>query len=626
MPTKTRTDKYLRLLAEKYPTLAATAERIIYLEAQLALPKGSEHFLSDLHGEYESFLHILHNSSGVIAEKVDYVFGDFMTESEKAEFCTLIYYPREKIEELHKNRLDTPEWYRETLAHLLEVAKLMTYKYPAEKVKGFIQEEYATVLTELLYSRPDQDSAQARYLGRTISMIVQIDCGALFVEAFASLIKRLACETIHIVGDFFDRGARPDAILDNLLDYHDVDIQWGNHDILWMGAGLGSRVCIAAVIRNSLRYNNTDVLERGYGISLRPLTTFARRCYPDEAPVKASERAINMIMLKLEGALIDRNPEFQMQSRRLLGTIDYNASCCKLGGTRYELSSAYFPTIDPKDPYRLTEEEETIIEDLATYFIESVRLQRHIDFLYRKGSLYKTCNGNLLFHGCVPLAQDGSFAAVTMEGETHRGRDYFDYCEQRARRAYLQRQEEDLDFLWFLWCGRLSPCSGREVKTFERSLLVDESTWKEPADPYFKRIEQPEICDAILAEFGLKETGHIINGHVPVKVKKGESPIKAGGKAIIVDGGFAKAYHKKTGIAGYTLISNSRGLRLLAHSKVADVKAALARNQDIESVSETIEIQSRRQTVGDTDTGKRMQEEIRDLYALLLAYRNGTLT
>ncbi|BEU86800.1 fructose-1,6-bisphosphatase [Selenomonas sp. TAMA-11512] len=626
MTTKELPAKYLRLLAEKYPTLASVAERIICLESQLALPKGSEHFLSDLHGEYESFYHILNNSSGVIAEKVEYVFGEFMTESEKAEFCTLIYYPREKIEELHKKGLDTPEWYRETIAHLLEVAKLMTYKYPARKVKGFIQKDYADVLTELLYSRPEQDSAQARYVASTMAMIVQIDCGALFVEAFSNLIKRLACATIHIVGDFFDRGARPDAIIDNLIAYHDIDIQWGNHDVLWMGAGLGSRVAIAAVIRNSLRYNNTDVLERGYGISLRALTTFARRAYPDESPVKACEKAVNMIMLKLEGALIDRNPDFQMQSRHLLETIDYNSCYCRMNGRRYELESAYFPTIDPKDPYRLTEEENAIIDDLVTYFTESARLQQHLDFLYKKGSLYKTCNGNLLFHGCVPLEKDGSFAAVTMEGRTYHGRAYFDYCEQRTRRAYLQRREEDLDFLWFLWCGRLSPCSGREVKTFERSLLTDESTWKEPSDPYFKLIDRPEICSAILAEFGLKETGHIINGHVPVKVKKGESPIKAGGKAIVVDGGFAKAYHKKTGIAGYTLISNSRGLRLLAHSKVADVKAALAGNQDIESVSETIEIQSRRQTVGDTDEGRIMREEINDLHALLRAYQNGILT
>ena len=618
-------NKLLGLLAEKYPTLESVYEKLISLQAQLGLPKGIEHFMSDLHGEYESFFHILNNCSGVIREKVEYVFADRMTDEEKAEFCTLIYYPKEKIERMHAERKDTPAWYRENLARLLELSKLMSYKYPAAKVRGFIPKRYESVIVELLYTRPEEDTAQAQYHRRLLATIVQIDSGAGFIEAFCVLVKRLAVDHLHIVGDFFDRGSRPDAILNMILDYHDIDIEWGNHDVMWMGAAAGSEVCIAGVVRNSLRYHNTDVLERGYGISLRPLSLFSTRIYPDSNAIRASEKAITMIMLKLEGQLIARNPDFEMESRRLLDKINYNSSYVMLGDRRYELESAYFPTIDPKDPFALSEEEERIIADLKSYFTESEMLQKHVDFLYKKGSLYKCCNGNLLYHGCVPVNEDGSLRDVIFDGKAYKGRAYFDYADRRARRAYLFRAQEDLDFMWFLWCGRTSPCSGREVKTFERSLLEDESTWKEPADPYYKLLDDEDFCRSILAEFGLPESGHIINGHVPVKVKKGETPVKAHGKAIIIDGGFCQAYHKKTGISGFTLISNSRGFRLLMHQQVADVRQALKENKDIESVSETVELQTKLTTLGDTDEGKDIQEEIADLYNLLIAYQNGVI-
>ena len=618
--------KVLKLLAEKYPTKEAVYEKLIYLQSMLALPKGIEHFMSDLHGEYESFFHILNNCSGVIKEKVDYVFGARLTDEEKADFCTLVYYPKEKIERMHSERRDTQEWYRQNLARLLELSKLMSYKYPSAKVRGFIPRRYESVIVELMNTRPEADKAQFIYYKRLLNTIVQIDSGAGFIEAFTVLVKRLAVDRIHIVGDFFDRGKRPDAILDMLMDYHDVDIQWGNHDVLWMGAACGSEVCIAGVVRNSLRYHNTDVLERGYGISLRPLSLFAAHIYPDENPLKASEKAITMLMFKLEGQAIRRNPDFHMESRLLLDKIDYMSSCVKLGEKRYELESAYFPTIDSEDPYALTAEEQQIIDDLKSYFVESETLKRHVAFLYKKGSLYKCCNGNLLFHGCVPMQEDGSFTALTFNGKSYAGRAYFDFVDRAARRAYCYRDQQSLDFMWFLWCGRESPLSGREFKTFERALLTDESTWKEPSDAYFRLIDDDEVCDQVLQEFGLQAgRGHIINGHVPVKVKKGESPVKAGGRAIIIDGGFCRAYHKKTGIAGYTLISNSRGLRLLEHKAVADVRLALRENKDIESVSETIEIQNCRTTVGDTDEGKIVQEEITDLYNLLLAYQNGIL-
>ncbi|WP_033169816.1 fructose-bisphosphatase class III [Selenomonas sp. ND2010] len=624
-----KANKLLRLLAEKYPNKQAVYEKLVYLQSRLSLPKGSEHFMSDLHGEYESFFHILNNCSGIIHEKVDYVFGDRLTPEEKAEFCTLIYYPKEKLEQVTALHQNTPAWYRRNLAQLLELSQVMSYKYPASRVNGFIPDRYASVIFELMNTHPAVDSAQRVYYNRLLSTIVQIDSGADFIEAFTVLIKRLAVDRLHIVGDFYDRGNRPDAILNLLMEYPSVDIQWGNHDVLWMGAALGSEVCIAGVVRNSLRYNNTDVLERGYGISLRSLSTFASRLYPDENPIKAAERAMTIIMFKLEGQLIRRNPDFQMESRLLLDKIDFRVSAVTLGdGKRYELENAYFPTIDENtsDPYVLTEKEQEVVADLKSYFVESLMLKRHVDYLYQKGSIYTRFNGNLLFHGCVPMNEDGSLRTIRYGGQEYRGRQWFDFCEKMARAAWLHGDETAKDFMYFLWCGRISPVSGREFKTFERAMIADESTWVEPSDPYYRYIDKASVCEKILAEFHLEpKRGHIINGHVPVKVRKGETPVKAGGKAIIIDGGFCKAYHKKTGISGFTLISNSRGLRLLEHQKIPDVREALRENRDIESVSETVELQSYRTTVGDSDEGRAIKEEISDLYKLLLAYQNGLL-
>ncbi|MBR2216301.1 MAG: fructose-1,6-bisphosphatase [Selenomonadaceae bacterium] len=630
-PPKKRLSKILRLLAEKYPTKESVYERLIYLQAGLSLPKGIEHFMSDLHGEYASFFHILNNCSGVIKEKVDYVFGERLSKEQKAEFCTLIYYPKEKIEQMQLARRSTQEWYRQNLAQLLELSKLMSYKYPVSKVRKFIPESYAAVIAELLNTRPEADNAQFVYHQRLLNTIVQIDGAPEFIEAFTVLIKRLAVDRLHIVGDFFDRGDRPDAILNLLMKHPGVDIQWGNHDVLWMGAALGSEVCIAAVVRNSLRYKNTDVLERGYGVSLRALTTFAAGIYPEANPIHAAEKAAAIMMFKLEGQLIKRNPDFQLDDRLLLGKIDFRSAYAHLpGGERRMLRHAYFPTIDSEkpdfDPYRLTAEEQNVMADLKSYFTESPALKRHLDYLYQKGSVYTCFNGNLLFHGCVPVNEDGAFREIIFDGKSYCGKAYLDYADSRARRAYLYRKEADLDFMYFLWCGRLSPLSGREVKTFERTFIEDETTWKEPTDPYFRLIDDEYFCEGLLEEFGLEpKRGHIINGHVPVKVKKGETPVKAKGKAIVIDGGFCQAYHSKTGISGYTLISNSRGLRLLQHQQIADVREALKDNGDIESVSETVELQTHRDTLGDTDEGSAMQEEITDLYNLLLAYQNGIL-
>ncbi|MBQ3434622.1 MAG: fructose-1,6-bisphosphatase [Selenomonadaceae bacterium] len=616
----------MRILSEKYPTKESIYEKLIYLQSRLYMPKGTEHFMSDLHGEYDLFLHIINNCSGVIREKVDYVFGDLLSEDELAEFCTLIYYPKEKIAQIKSQGRATPAWYRINLARLVRLAKFMSYKYPSFKIRDLIPNSYETVILELLNTHPTADAAQKVYYEKLLNSIVEIQSGEDFIHALSALIKRLAIHRLHLVGDFFDRGDRPDAILNLLMNYPgEVDIQWGNHDALWMGAALGSEVCIAAVVRNSLHYDNTDVLERGYGISLRPLTIFASNLYPNENPLRAAELACLMMMFKLEGQLIRRNPDFKMDSRLLLDKINFDDMTLTIGGQCYKLSGT-FPTVNRDDPCALTEAEQEIISGLKSNFTESANLQAHVDYLYKKGGVYTCHNGNLLFHANVPLEEDGSFKEVTFEGKTYSGKNYFDYVDRRARRAYFDKTVEDLDFMYFLWCGLLSPTAGREFKTFERAFIDDKATWKEPADPYYNLIDEAATCDKILEEFGLDaRQGHIINGHVPVRVRKGETPIKAGGKALVIDGGFSTPYHEKTGISGYTLVSNSRGLRLLRHQKIADVKLALAENKDIESTAETVEILSRRMTIGDTDHGQGIRQEIIGLHKLLQAYQEGTI-
>ncbi|MBR0103558.1 MAG: fructose-1,6-bisphosphatase [Selenomonadaceae bacterium] len=616
----------MRILSEKYPTKESIYEKLIYLQSRLYMPKGTEHFMSDLHGEYDLFLHIINNCSGVIREKVDYVFGDLLSEDELAEFCTLIYYPKEKIAQIKSQGRATPAWYRINLARLVRLAKFMSYKYPSFKIRDLIPNSYETVILELLNTHPTADAAQKVYYEKLLNSIVEIHSGEDFIHALTAFIKRLAIHRLHLVGDFFDRGDRPDAILNLLMNYPgEVDIQWGNHDALWMGAALGSEVCIAAVVRNSLHYDNTDVLERGYGISLRPLTIFASNLYPNENPLRAAELACLMMMFKLEGQLIRRNPDFKMDSRLLLDKINFDDMTLTIGGQCYKLSGT-FPTVNRDDPCALTEAEQEIISGLKSNFTESANLQAHVDYLYKKGGVYTCHNGNLLFHANVPLEEDGSFKEVTFEGKTYSGKNYFDYVDRRARRAYFDKTVEDLDFMYFLWCGLLSPTAGREFKTFERAFIDDKATWKEPADPYYNLIDEAATCDKILEEFGLDaRQGHIINGHVPVRVRKGETPIKAGGKALVIDGGFSTPYHEKTGISGYTLVSNSRGLRLLRHQKIADVKLALAENKDIESTAETVEILSRRMTIGDTDHGQGIRQEIIGLHKLLQAYQEGTI-
>lgn len=617
--------KYLYLLSEKYPNRQSVVTELIRLKAILNLARPTEHFMSDLHGEYESFFHILNNCSGVIKEKVDYLFSEEMSTSQKAEFCTLIYYPKEKILNLKKQKLITTQWYSQNLIYLLRLSRLMSYKYPQSELKNLLPKGYETIILELLTARPNDDTFQEVYFNTILNTLININSGTDFIIAFTKFIKKLAVAHLHIVGDIYDRGQRPDSIIDMLRQHHSVDIQWGNHDILWMGAMCGNEACIATIVRNCLSYNNTAVLEKGYAISLRSLSSLASKLYPNKTLLIAMQRTISIILFKLEGQLIKRNPDFQMDSRLLLDKIDYTSKHIKINNISYPIKSPSFPTINPQNPYELSLEEAEVLSDIKSAFLDSVRLRKHIDFLYQKGSVYKAYNNNLLYHGCIPLNEDGSFMRIHLNNTYYSGKNYLDFVDKTIRQAYLGLYEQkNIDLMYYFWCGRYSPFSGREFKTFERMFIEDTDTWIEPSDAYYKYCNDEKICDMILEEFSLKtKRGHIINGHVPVKVKEGESPVKANGKLIIIDGGFCKAYHKKTGIAGYTLISNSRGLRLLEHQSCANIKESLKANQDIESVSCTLELQNYHSSTADTDLGEEIQCQINDIYHLMLAYQNG---
>ena len=618
--------KFLRLLSEKYPTRQQVCTEIINLQAILNLPKGTEHFMSDLHGEYEAFFHILNNSAGVIREKVDMAFEEVLTARERSSLCTLIYYPQEKLRRIHEEGRNTEEWYRFVLQKLIDLAKLLSSKYTRSKVRKAMPSEYSYILDELLHAQPDEDNNQMVYHSKIIDTLLRLEEGDDFIIALSSLIKRLAVDHLHIVGDIFDRGERPDAILNMLMDHHSLDIEWGNHDILWMGAACGSQACIAAVVRNCLSYNNISVLEQGYGISLRPLVLFAEKMYDEEDPNKAAKKATSIILFKLEGQIIRRNPEYQMEDRLLLDKVDYENACIELDGKSYPLKEKRFPTVDRDDPYKLSQAEREIMDELEKLFLESEQLQRHVEFLYSHGSMYQVFNGNLLFHGCVPLDEDGALKAIHLEGRIYQGRSYMDYADMAARRAFFSEDppQRYLDFMWYLWCGSNSPLSGRVVKTFERTFIEDKSTWEEPKNPYYEYQSSEPVCRMLLREFGLySENSHIINGHTPVHVNQGENPLKAHGRLIVIDGGFCKAYQKTTGIAGYTLIFNSHGMRLKSHQPFSGMEAALEENMDIDSESQQVVTFPKRVMVADTDTGERLKEQIADLEDLLTAYREG---
>lgn len=641
--------RYLRLLSQKYKTVAAAASEIIRIEALLRLPKGTEHFMSDLHGEHEAFVHILNSASGVIREKIDTVLGPDVPAEERAELATLVYYPNQKLPELKARQPDLHAWYRLTLLRLIDLCRFVSSKHTRDHVRRCLPQNCGYILDELLHAH-FEDHDKDQYYGEIIESILRYDRADAYIVRFCEVIKRLAVNRLHIVGDLFDRGPRPDRILDSLMAHHQVDIQWGNHDVVWMGAAAGSPLCIMTVLKTTLAYNNLDTLEGGYGISLRQLERFAQSTYADSdvsrwiphadprtaagdlTAAAQMHKAVTVMMLKLEAQVIARNPDFDLQGRDFLNHIDFAAGTVDYHGTVYPLLDCDFPTVDPAAPTTLTAEEAHVIAGLVRSFAESERLQRHVQFLYAHGAFYKICNGNLLYHGAVPMTEDGAFAAIRFEGVARSGKQLFDYCDRRARQGYSAPPGSPArlagqDFLWYLWCGAKSPLFGRSaMTTFERLYIADPAAHREIKDPYYKHIAALDTAERILREFGLAGAGcHIVNGHVPVRAIEGESPIKGGGRLIIIDGGFCRAYHQRTGIAGYTLVYNSRGLILRTHQPFESAEKAIHEDEDIASKSEYIYTAPQRILVRDTDEGGRKQALIRDLCALVEAYQTGVL-
>lgn len=641
--------RYLRLLSQKYQTVAAAASEIIRIEALLRLPKGTEHFMSDLHGEHEAFVHILNSASGVIREKIDTVLGTGVPAEERAELATLVYYPNQKLPELKARQKDLHAWYRMTLLRLIDLCRFVSSKHTRDHVRRCLPQNCGYILDELLHAH-FEDHDKDQYYGEIIESIIRYDRADAYIIRFCEVIKRLAVDRLHIVGDLFDRGPRPDRILDSLMAHHQVDIQWGNHDVVWMGAAAGSPLCIMTVLKTTLAYNNLDTLEGGYGISLRRLERFAQHTYADSdvsrwlphadqrtaagdlTAAARMHKAVTVMMLKLEAQVIARNPDFDLQGRDFLNHIDFAAGTVDYFGTTYPLLDCDFPTVDPANPAALTADEEKIAAELVRSFAESERLQRHVQFLYAHGAFYKMCNGNLLYHGAVPMTEDGAFAAIRFEGTARSGKQLFDYCDRRARQGYSAPAGSPArlagqDFLWYLWCGAKSPLFGRSaMTTFERLYIADPAAQVEIKDPYYRHIADPHTAEHILREFGLSGEGsHIVNGHVPVRAIEGESPIKGGGRLIIIDGGFCRAYHRRTGIAGYTLVYNSRGLILRTHQPFESVEKAIHEDEDIASKSEYIYTAPQRILVRDTDEGGRKQALIRDLTALVEAYQSGVI-
>ena len=618
--------KYLELLAEKFPTTQSVFTEVINLEAILNLPKGTEHFVSDVHGEYEAFEHILNNCSGVIRERVGQAFAMELTRDEQADLCTLIYYPELKLRRLREQDRLTSEWYAITLTRLVRLARRLSGSYTRSKVRKAMPVAYAYIIDELLHISPDERETRLAYHQRIIDTIVDTGSADDFVCSLAALIKRLAVDHLHVVGDVFDRGPHADKIMERLMAYHSIDVQWGNHDIVWMGAAAGSYACLAAVIRNNIHYDSLKILESAYGVSLRELALFAEATYRADDGMSPVEKAISVILFKLEGQTIRRHPNWHMDDRLLLEHVDAERGVAVVDGREYELRTRDFPTLEADDPYVLTPEEQRVMDNLMNAVRSSDKLRRHVGFLFEHGSTYLVHNGNVLFHACVPMNEDGSFCAVNHQGQMLSGRAYYDYADRLARRAWHEHDQVSLDWMWYLWCGRFSPLSGRVVKTFERTYFADRSTWEEPRDPYFSHTEDPAMCARVLEEFGADvERGVIINGHTPVHAAAGESPVKAGGRLVVIDGGFCQAYHSTTGIAGYTLIADPEGMRIKAHRPFGSIADVLDLNADIVSDDDRFQRNPRPLFIGDTDTGADIRGQIADLRALLDAYRTGEI-
>lgn len=620
------TREYLELLSEKYPNEPAVCSELIKLRSVLSLPKGTEHFISDLHGEYAAVRHILNNCSGVILEKVRRLFGGSLGEERCHALCSVIYYPPEALNALRERGELDDERLRETIESLRTLAETLSSKYTRGYVRRQMPPEWAFVLDELLHLQRDEDANQLRYHDAIVSSIIASGAAEAVIAALAALIKRLAVERLHVVGDIFDRGSEPARIVDLLMERGALDIQWGNHDILWLGAAAGSPACIFTVLRITLEYGNETTLERRYGVSLRPLVDFAGAVYGSREK-STVVHALSVLGFKLEGQIIRRHPGYGMDDRLMLDRVDFAAGTVRLDTGVYPLTRCDFPTIDHAgDRYALTEAEAALVEEYVSAFRESQPLRRHMDFIYQNGSTYLCCNGNLLYHGCIPMTPEGRFARVRHGGKWYSGRALMDYADAVVKSAWARADESALDMMWYLWCGRNSPFSGREFHTFERAMVADKSTWAEPRNPYFDLWESEAAVKLILTEFGLDpESGHIINGHTPVKAKKGESPVKAGGRLFIIDGGFCKAYQPTTGIAGYTLIYNSHGIRLKSHRPFEGVARVIGENADMESDSVVVESFPRRRYVSDTDEGAVIGRRIEALERLLALYRSGEM-
>lgn len=643
-------ERYLDRLSDLYPTIAAASTEIINLQAILNLPKGTEHFITDVHGEYEAFSHVLKNGSGSVRRKINDVFGNTLSSRDKQSLATLIYYPKDKIAQVKKTESNIEDWYKINLYRLIEVSKRAASKYTRSKVRKALPKDFAYVIEELITERSEINDKES-YYNEIIMTIIRIGRAEEFIIAISSLIQRLVVDHLHIVGDIYDRGPGPHIIMDKLMSYHSLDIQWGNHDVVWMGAAAGQLACIANVIRICARYGNLDILEDGYGINLLPLATFALQVYGDDPcdcfKLKGSDnpnraemelnmrmhKAISIIQFKIEGQTIRRQPGFGLEERALLHRIDYEKGTITLDGKEYKLLDTNFPTIDPKNPYQLSADEEDVMERLERAFTGCEKLQEHMHFLLSKGSLYKVYNNNLLYHGCVPLNEDGTLKEVTLFSKKFKGKSLYDALERYVRKGFFAVNKEDWengkDIMWYIWLNPNSPLFGKDkMATFERYFLAEKETHTEVKNPYYQYIENEKVIASIMEEFGLdfeSDDTHIINGHVPVKRKNGESPVKCNGKVMVIDGGFSKAYQRETGIAGYTLIYNSYGLLLVAHEPFESTESAIEKESDIHSESMVIRRVVQRSLVENTDVGKELKEQIADLEVLLKAYRSGEL-
>lgn len=645
--------RYLKLLSKQYPTIADASTEVINLQAILNLPKGTEHFLSDIHGEAEAFSHVLKNASGSIKRKISDLYGNSLEEKDIKSLATLIYYPEQKLEIIHKKEQKLEDWYRITLYRLIEICRYIASKYTRSKVRKALPKDFAYIIEELLHEQPNRVDKE-EYYHEIIKTMIRIDRANEFIIAISKLIQRLIIDRLHIIGDIYDRGPGADQVMETLINYHTVDVQWGNHDILWMGAASGNEACIATVLRISARYGNLSTLEDGYGINLLPLATFALAHYgqdeckefkpkiEDNRVFRESEislmaqmhKAAAIMQFKLEGQIIQRRPEFQMTDRLLLNHINYKNGTINLEETLYYLKDTKFPTISPDAPYELIPEEIELIEKLKSSFLNSEKLQRHINFLFSNGSMYLKYNSNLLYHGCIPLNEDGSFKKVRIKNcdQEYSGKALLDRLDSLVREGYLGEKNSSekiyaMDMMWYLWNGPDSPLFGKDrMTTFECYFIEDGSTHQEKRDHYYKLKNNENICNMIFEEFGMDpKCSHIINGHVPVIRKKGESPIMANGKLLVIDGGFSRAYQAKTGIAGYTLINNSFGLLLVSHEPFETTQKAIEEEKDIHSTTVVVETEVQRKRVGDTDIGAELKLSISDLEKLIDAYRKGRI-